>query len=185
MNRHEPAVATRAAAFQRIVDYYQRRYELLRCRDGFPYRLTARGAWATSDPQALYHFFSRLGLEECELLVDLGSGDGIVTCIAALFTRAVGIEIDRQLVWAAKRAVEQLGLDKRVRLICGDYTRLILGKADCLYIYPDKPVTGLQQRAPGWKGRLLVYGPHFPVEGWETVAELSRGRERMTVYRPR
>lgn len=173
----------RKTSFHRVAARFERRYRSLQETRGAPYRLTAKGAWAASTAEAVYSFFEALPLDRYRLFLDAGSGDGIVICIAGLFTRAIGIEVDPDLCRTAQRLAGELDLTGRVGFVCGDFLRLPIRKADCLYVYPDKPFDALADGLEGWRGDLLVYGPHFPLRGFKAVLTLSYEKERLTVYR--
>lgn len=173
----------RSRGFLRILHYYRRLHEALEQSGAGTYRITSLGAWATSRAPHVYYFLKRLGLEKNRLFVDLGSGDGLVACVAGLFTRSVGVEIDPELCRMAARAVADLGLGRRVEIVCGDYLTLRLHRADCLYLYPDKPLNSVAELLRSWPGRLLVYGPHFPPPGLIPGQHLRCGRERIQEYR--
>jgi len=166
-----------------ILRYYRRRHELLEANGQGPYRMTSKGAWAASRAAHVYYFLRRLGVEGDRLFVDLGSGDGLVACVAGLFTEAVGIEADPDLCNAASRAVRYLAMEDRVHIVCGDYLTQNLRQADCLYLYPDKPFHKLESTLTSWDGRLLVYGPHMPPSQLISGNSLRCGRERLQVYR--
>ncbi len=163
-----------------IIDYFRRRLE--DCGETRPYRLTASGAWAASRPEYLFGFFKRVNLSGFRLFIDLGSGDGVACCVAGLFTRAIGIESDRLLASGAGRAVRDLKLQGRVGFICADFLTQSIQKADCLYIYPDKPLDALEKALEGWGGTLLVYGPHFPPKRFSLQTKLRQGMETMSIY---
>ncbi len=166
-----------------ILRHYRHMHELLAHSGQGPYRITARGAWATSRIAHVYYFFKRLRLEKDRLFIDLGSGDGLVACVAGLFTRSIGIEADPGLCRTAVEAVRFLGLTHRVEIVCGDYLTMNLRRADCLYLYPDKPFEALERLLNPWPGRLMVYGPHIPPKHLIPERQLRCGRERMQVYR--
>jgi hypothetical protein len=147
------------------------------------YRLTASGAWAASRPSHLFHFFKKIGLSGFRLFIDLGSGDGVASCIAGLFTTSIGIESDPFLVSLASRAAYDLKLDGRVRFIRADFLTQGIRNADCLFIYPDKPVYALEEALDGWAGALLIYGPHFPPKRFCLIEKLRCGKETLSVYR--
>lgn len=148
-----------------------------------PYRMTGLGAWASSRPAHLYYFFRRVNLSGFKLLIDLGSGDGTAALIASLFTRAVGLESEPELVAAAARSARDLRIDDRVRFICADFFTQRIEEADCLFIYPDKPVYALEDRLQGWSGTLLIYGPHFPPLRMIPNSRFKCGKETLAVYR--
>jgi hypothetical protein len=149
------------------------------------YQLTALGAWAASIPAHVFRCFAALRLSRHRLLIDLGSGDGVVACVAGLFTRAVGIEVDPTLCARAQGAVEALNLEDRVSIVCADYCQQPIRRADCLYLYPDKPLGPLEELLGGWGGLLIVCGPHFPPTRWVALQEWVMGRDRFVVYRQR
>ena len=147
-----------------------------------PYRLTVSGAWAASRPSHLLNFFTRINLSDYRLFVDLGSGDGIACCMAGLFTKSIGIESDPFLLSLASRAARDLELDDRVGFIRADFQTQAIRNADCLYIYPNRPVYKLEEILAGWSGTLLIYGPHFPPRRFSRRETLRCGREMMTTY---
>ncbi|MGA2938466.1 MAG: hypothetical protein ABSF52_15395 [Syntrophobacteraceae bacterium] len=166
-----------------IIEYFRR----LHGQDGdygeaLPYRLTASGAWAASRPEHLFNFFKRVDLSQFRLFIDLGSGDGVVSCTAGLFTMSIGIESDPFLVSRAARAARDLNLLSRVGFIRADFLTQRIQEADCLYIYPDKPIDALEKTLEGWDGTLFIYGPHFPPKRLSLMEKLRRGRETMSVY---
>ncbi len=148
-----------------------------------PYKLTSHGAWARSRPAHLFYFFKKVGLGSFDLMVDLGSGDGTASCMAGLLTRALGIEADFDLASQAMKSARHLGMDTRVRFICADFYTQRIRNADCLFIYPDKPIYALEQALEGWEGTLLVYGPHFPPKRLRLAEKLTCGKETLCVYR--
>ncbi|RJX35593.1 MAG: hypothetical protein C4525_02775 [Desulfarculus sp.] len=126
-----------------------------------PYKVTPVGMWACSRAEEVYDLLLKLRLEDCRHFADLGSGDGRVVLLAALFTQATGIEADPELCQAGDRLAAGLGL-ARARFICADCRQVDLRPYDLLFIYPDKPLDWLEARLPvDWPGRLLVYGPYF------------------------
>jgi len=168
--------------FNRIVRHYRERYEALSNEGVAHYCLTALGAWATSRAPHVYYFFRIIDLSKYKLFVDLGSGDGIVTCIAGLFTRAIGIETDLELCRVAQNASSKLNLDDTVSFTCGDYLTQRIWKADCLYLYPEKPFHSLEKYLTNWQGTLLVYGPHLPPRRFVPIQKLQCAKERLVLY---
>ena len=175
----------RGRTFASIVRYYRRLHKSAPDPSAEPYRATELGVWATSRAAHVFSFFRRIDLARFNLFLDLGSGDGIVTCIAALFTRSIGIEVDQGLCRLAQRAARELQLSERAGFICGDYLELPIWRSDCLYQYPDKPILVIERALRDWRGALLVYGPHFPPETFLPVSRLQCGREKLVLYRRR
>jgi len=173
----------RQARFTHLVNHYQQHYQKLEAAGHAPYQLTRLGTWATSIAPHVFAFFEHIDLTRYRLFLDLGSGDGVVACIAGLFTRAVGIEIDAGLCSTAQQAVRHRGLEDRVAIVCGDYRGQRIWGADCLYIYPDKPVLEMETLLVGWPGSLIVGGPHFPLEGFTPTLQFRIARDQMVLYR--
>ncbi|MGC8493129.1 MAG: hypothetical protein ACP5SH_15470 [Syntrophobacteraceae bacterium] len=163
-----------------VIDHFRKRAEGR--GEERPYRRTASGAWAASRPEYLFDFFKSVNLSGFRLFIDLGSGDGVAACVAGLFTRAIGIESDRLLACEAQRAARALRLSGRVEFICANFLTQNIQKADCLYIYPDKPLEGLETVLEGWGGTLLVYGPHFPPKRFFLQKKLRRDMETLSLY---
>ncbi|MHC1744933.1 MAG: methyltransferase [Syntrophobacteraceae bacterium] len=175
---------SRAHRFVSLLRYYHGLHEIWARSGHRLYRATSLGAWASSRPEHLYYFFRSINLSRFKLLVDLGCGDGVVACVASLFTHAVGIEIDPDLCRAGRKASVVLGLQNRVDFICGDFSSQRITRADCLFVYPDKPMARLEEilTEAAWSGTLLVYGPHLPPSRLKPVDRLSCGRERLVMY---
>jgi hypothetical protein len=169
-------------AFSAVARYFRALHGVLSDSYPGPYRMTALGAWATSRSPHVFSFFKRTNLSRYELFLDLGSGDGLVTCIAGLFTRSIGVEIDPELCRVAQGAVRELKLEERVSFVCGNYLQMPIWKADCLYLYPDKPMHELESLLTNWKGSLLIYGLHLPPRNLLQVSKLQCGRESLVLY---
>lgn len=177
------AVENRKNEFAEVYQYYCKLYNEFKQSGLEPYRMTNLGAWATSRAPHVLYFFRNIDLSKYNLFLDLGSGDGIVSCIAGLFTQSMGIEVDLKLCLMAEDAARNLRLDDRVGFVCGNYLDQNLEKADCLYLYPDKPFDLLAEKLVNWRGTLLVYGPHLPPKAIRPSQTLRCGKEQMVVYR--
>lgn len=173
----------RLKCLSRLVKQYRAWSECSAERADAPYLMTRLGAWASSRPVHVFYFFECLDLSQFRLFLDLGSGDGRVACIASLFTRSVGIEVDERLCRIGHNVSCDMNFQGRVSFVCGDYRHFRIRKADCIYIYPDKPLWEIESMLRGWKGTLLVYGPHFPPRHFVPFLSLRCGKEEMKVYR--
>lgn len=118
----------RLAMFNRI----KARYDALD-REGLrhgklPMHSTEFGFWGTTNLNDAYDFFSRIHLERFKRFVDLGCGDGRVVAVASLFTDAVGIEGNRELVAVGTRVFEELELvqqgERSIERTRGDHERI-------------------------------------------------------------
>jgi hypothetical protein len=146
-------------------------------------RPTPRGLWAASTAGEVFSLLEALGAEGCRRFADLGSGDGLVTCIASLFCPATGIECDPGLVAKARELRDQLGLS--AEFVCADFLTQDLSGFDLLYIYPDKPLDELERKlAPRLRGRLIVYSWHFPLRLLPRLETVRLSTCQATVYGP-
>lgn len=78
------------------------------------------------------------GIKPGQTFVDIGCGDGRALIVAAEqfhTSLATGIEMDAELVEAARRRVRLAGLDDRIKIIHGDATELALPTGDVAYVY--------------------------------------------------
>lgn len=76
-------------------------------------------------------------LKKGETLYDLGSGDGRIIIAAAkkYGVKAVGIELQEDLVKETQRKIHELGLEKDVKVIYGDLLIKNICKADVVTLY--------------------------------------------------
>jgi SAM-dependent methyltransferase len=148
-----------------------------------PYKMTPAGMWACSDAQELADLFELVDLTGFRHFCDLGSGDGRAVLLAALYTRATGIEADLGLLEVARGLAVELDLT-RADFICGDCRQADLTPYDLLFLYPDKPLDWLEARLPmDWPGRLLIYGPYFQPAAMTHLRTLYAGKTMCGLWR--
>ena len=137
----------------------------------FVVRETEKGIWGTSDLDAVFELFKKIKLSG--KFVDLGCGDGRVVLAASLFSDAVGVEVDEDLVRHGEKVREKLGL--KAELVCGDFFDCDVSKYDVIFINPDTGFyNGLEDKLlEEMKGRLFVYNDVF----------LPRFLNKVKVYR--
>jgi outer membrane protein assembly factor BamB/protein-L-isoaspartate O-methyltransferase len=72
-----------------------------------------------------------------EVVYDLGSGDGRIVIAAArdFGAKAVGYEIDRELVEISRKAAKEAGVAERVTIVEGDLFKADLKKADVIAVF--------------------------------------------------
>jgi SAM-dependent methyltransferase len=80
-------------------------------------------------------------INESDLLYDLGSGDGRIPIAAAKHfgVRAIGVEIDAELVSLANENAKKTGVSDKVSFVQGDLFELDFSDATVLviYLFPD------------------------------------------------
>ena len=134
-----------------------------------PFFDTAQGTWAGSIPKEVFAVFKQIGLSPFHKFLDLGSGDGRVVFIAALFCNEVtGIESDKELLNKSLMMKEKLDVKfsmhvKEVKFINQDYQNHDLSEYNYIFINPDKPFyKGTEEKLlKELKGKLIVYGNAF------------------------
>lgn len=122
-------------------------------------RETSLGYYGASPADAVFNLFRKIGLEKKKNFIDLGSGDGKIVLIAALFTKAAGIEIDDELLEASEKIRKKLGI--KADFIKGDYLDHDLSKYDILFLNPDNHFPELEKKLRKEMkkdARLVVFG---------------------------
>ncbi|AEM39805.1 Methyltransferase type 11 [Pyrolobus fumarii 1A] len=122
----------------------------------------------------VYEALSLARLSPCDVLYDLGAGDGRVVVIAARDFRvkkAVGVEIDDGLVTIARIRAAEEGVADRVEIIEGDIFEVDVSDATVVYIYM---YASINERLADKLERELKPGARvvtldFPVPQWVPV----------------
>ena len=126
-------------------------------------------------------------MTECDILYDLGCGDGRVVVIAARDFRvkkAVGVELDEALATIASLRAREEGVADRVEIIEGDMFEVDVSEATVVYIYMYASVN---ERLAEKLERELREGARivtldFPIPPWTPVRirrfEDEAGRKR-------
>ena len=128
---------------------------------------TSYGIWGPSSMLDMFEFFMKMHLEEKNGLVDLGSGDGRIVLIAALFTNSRGIEGDGKLHIIAQQAKETLQKAiselSRCELLQSDYTKESLADYEILFTFCDHTWDAAFEKKieKECKGTLLSYNRIF------------------------
>lgn len=76
------------AKYLAIKSEYERFYHDLLSAGRLPLKDTGEGYWAMAVADDVYELFKRMNLQEYKSFIDIGSGDGKVALIAALFTKS-------------------------------------------------------------------------------------------------
>jgi hypothetical protein len=173
----------RAERFQELTALFGEWHRRATAESGCHARPTSLGLWAPSTAHEVFAILEAVGAERCRSFADLGSGDGLVTCIASLFCPATGIECDPALVAKACELRDRLGL--AAEFICGDFLGQDLSRYDLLYVYPDMPLFTLEKiLAPRLQGRLVVYSCHFPLKLLPRLEVIKLPTCQAAVYGP-
>jgi protein-L-isoaspartate O-methyltransferase len=155
--------------FIKIKEEYDNFYKSLLKHGKMPVRDTEVGIWGISAADNVFNFFKKIKLNKYKNFLDLGSGDGKVVLIASLFTKATGIEYDKELHDKAVEIREKLNLS--ANLIQGDFLDYDWSKYDIIFINPDKGFhKGTEDKLlKELNGKLFVYNfvfePRFLKKG--------------------
>ncbi len=110
----------------------------------------------------------------CDILYDLGCGDGRVVVIAARdfgVRKAVGVEIDEALATIAALRAREEGVEDRVEIIEGDMFEIDVSPATIVYIYMYASIN--ERLAPKLERELKpgarIVTIDFPIPGWVPV----------------
>ncbi len=126
---------------ERIIRWFEQRDQELRSTIGSAVHDTTHGIFGATAVQDAFALCDRLGLHEGMRFCDLGSGDGRVALVAALFCPSTGIEADPALHAIAQRARAELVADiptlERCELALGDYRDADLSGFDILFAFAD------------------------------------------------
>jgi precorrin-6B methylase 2 len=126
-------------------------------------------------------FVVKAGVGKNDILYDLGSGDGRIVIAAARQTgcRAVGIEIDADLVDDSRSNAVRAGVNDRVRFVVSDIFKEDVSEATVVTIYMSGDVNRrlrpklLRELKPG--SRIATYT--FDMDEWKPDDTSSFGRE--------
>lgn len=143
--------------------------------------------WIPTPIKVVYAALDLAWVGPCDVVYDLGSGDGRVVVIAARdfgAKRAVGVEIDPALVEVARAKARMEHVDDRVEIVEGSLFDVPLGEATVVYIYLYKSINERlrpkleEELKPGTR----VVTVDFPVPGWLPV-RIRRLRDEADILR--
>jgi SAM-dependent methyltransferase len=156
----------RDAQFKHIKAYFDKKDREGALKGKLPLGSTEKGFWGTAHLDDVYEFCKRIELEKEAAFLDLGSGDGRVVLVAALFTHAVGIEYDRNLHEQALAAAKEL--ESTAQFVCGDYTQYDLSEYTLWFSYADHNFNWLEAKQHELTKLYLyhdTFHPHFLAKG--------------------
>lgn len=112
-------------------------------------------------------------LKAGETLCDLGSGDGAILITAArdFGAKALGIEVRQDLVKKSRKEARELGLEKSIKVIQGDFFNICISEADVvtLFLLPRanaelRPKLKKELRADA---RIVTHD--YEIRGWQPI----------------
>jgi SAM-dependent methyltransferase len=124
--------------------------------------------WLPSQAALVEHMLDMARLKPDDLVIDLGSGDGITVIAAAKRgVQALGIEYDDKLVAFAKRNAEKEGVADKARFVQGDFFATDFSQATVLTLFVQRHLN-LQLRPTILKMRAgtRVISNTFDMDDW-------------------
>ncbi|MCH7415396.1 methyltransferase domain-containing protein [Belliella sp. R4-6] len=122
-------------------------------------------------PQSVVNEMMKLAdLSKDDVLFDLGSGDGRIPIAAAKYfgARAVGVELDSELVMLADSLASQEGVSDLVYFIQGDLFAVDFSEATVLvlYLWPDLNLK-LRPKIQKMKSGTKIITHNYDVGDWD------------------
>lgn len=171
-------------AFAEIKKEYDSFYKDLMRKGKLPLGSTEKGFWGGVIADEIYEAFKRINLHKHKTFIDLGSGDGKVVLIAALFCkRAVGIEIDNELFKKSMEMQMKLNIPNAI-FHNDDFFDHNISGFDVAFVYPDSPMhRGLEKKLLNeLTGKLVHYGHHFHPQNLKAEDKFLVNGNLVTVY---
>ncbi len=125
-------------------------------------------------------------LKKGEILYDLGSGDGRIVIAAAkkYGVKAVGIELQEDLVKETQKKIHELGLEKDVKIIHGDLLIKNISKADVVTLYLTEDAN--EKLVPKLKKELKpgnrIISHRFKIPNWTPIKVNTEGPHKIYLY---
>ena len=142
-----------------------------------------------SRPAVIRAMLTLAGVEQGDLVFDIGSGDGRIAIMAAeqFKARGVGIELDETLVAVSRQNIQEKGLQDRVHIIHANALDVDLSPADVVTLYLT--TRGLETLRPHLERTLRpgtrVVCNTFEIPGWTPVSDAKEESWRIFLYRVR
>ena len=170
--------------FKQIKEEYGNFYRELMKKGKLPMWSTELGFWNAAISHEVYEAFKQLNLQRFKKFIDLGSGDGIVTLIAALFCEeAHGVEHDNELFEKSIEMMHKLNINN-ARFHNKDFFEHDIDDYDVVFVSPDKPMErGLEKKLLAeLNGKLIHYGHHFHPVNLKKDKSFSVNNTLITLY---
>ena len=140
-------------------------------------------------PQAVVEKMLEAGhIKPGDVVYDLGAGDGriVITAAKEYGAKAVGIEIQKDLVDKDRERIKQLDLEDKVTIVHDSFMHADLSPATVVTMYlltsSNDRLRPVLEKAlkPGTR----VVSNQFPVKGWRpiAIAHLKPGTMEYTIY---
>jgi len=174
--------------FDAIKQKYSDFNNFLLAKGVLPARDTIIGYWGVTPLDETHELFHRINLGSHKSFVDLGSGDGRIVLLAALFgVKAHGIEFDSWLTNTSIIMKHKISLPdfSTVKFLQDNFMDHNLSQYDVVFVSPDKPFhrKGLERKLQReLNGKLIVHGWEFHPKDLQKSEEHIINGEKFCIY---
>jgi ribosomal protein L11 methylase PrmA len=115
---------------------------------------------------------NKVNLDIDDVLIDLGCGDGRILFHAAFMQvkKAIGFELNQDLISEARVKIEDMGLEETIQVVCQDFLEADLSEATVIYMYllPEALVKLKTKLVSCFaqKTRVII-SHHFSIPWWQ------------------
>ncbi|MGY6523052.1 MAG: SAM-dependent methyltransferase [Mongoliitalea sp.] len=128
--------------------------------------------FVTTSEEVMQVMFELAGIQEGDVLLDLGSGDGRIPIAASkrFGIKSLGVEIDSELVQLADSLAKEARVDDLVKFYQGDLFAFDFNQASILiiYLFPDINEKLLPKIQAMPKGSRII-SHQYPIGDWEPL----------------
>lgn len=136
--------------------------------------------WVPTPERLIHRMMQLADVTRDDVVVDLGSGDGRIPIFAAkhIGARAIGVELEENLIRLSNETARKSGVADRVRFVRQDLFEFDLGQATVVALYISPGVmTKLKPRLLALKPGTRVVSHQFTLDDWEADETIrSEGR---------
>ncbi|MFP4523531.1 MAG: hypothetical protein ACLFNM_03230, partial [Candidatus Woesearchaeota archaeon] len=157
--------------FQEQRAYVQKYFIDLDAKEGNKVHDTKKGIFGTTDITLFVEFCEKINLASKKSFVDLGSGDGRLVLLASLYTQAIGLEFDADLIKISMQHQKKLSLRMpevfQAKFLEQDYELFDYLHCDVLFSFADHFFTPefIEKLKNEFFGTLYVFQGVFLPEG--------------------
>jgi precorrin-6B methylase 2 len=140
-------------------------------------------------PQAVVEKMLEAGhIKQGDVVFDLGAGDGriVITAAKEFGAKAIGVEINKDLVEKTRQHIKEIGLEDKVSIVLDSALHADLSTANVVTMYF---LTSSNDRLRPWLEKTLkpgtrVVSNQFPVKGWrpDAIYHIKPGTMEYTIY---
>jgi SAM-dependent methyltransferase len=136
--------------------------------------------WVPTPERLIHRLLQLADVTARDTVLDLGSGDGRVPIYAAKYfgARAIGVELEENLIRVSNEAARASGVAHRVRFVRQDLFETDLAQASVITLYISPGVmTRLKPRLLALKPGTRIVSHQFTLDDWEPDESIrSEGR---------